>query len=211
MDTFIKRNPTITQQTKYRNGDKIITTVKVLRVFDTAEDFQKDEETERTAFVKKEEVVVKDYLSKNKINNAQRTANGVYVQIQNEGTGAPVTQGKYVTVMYTGKTFGGTTFDSNMDPAFGHTEPLGFTVGAQQMIRGMDEGVQLLKEGSKATIYIPSMLGYGPQPPSPQIKPFEHLVFNVEVLKVSDKAPPAPPMQMPQGNMDPNQQQMPQQ
>jgi FKBP-type peptidyl-prolyl cis-trans isomerase len=207
MDTFIKRNPTITQQTKYRNGDKIITTVKVLKVFETAEAYQKDEADERTAFVKKEEVSIKDYLSKNKITNAQRTANGTYVQVLSEGTGAPVTSGKYVTAMYTGKTFGGTTFDSNMDAKFGHTEPLGFTVGAGQMIRGIDEGIQLLKEGSKAIIYIPSMLGYGPQPPSPDIKPFEHLMFNIEVLKVSDKAPPAPPMPMPQQNIDPNQQQ----
>jgi FKBP-type peptidyl-prolyl cis-trans isomerase len=200
MDTFIKRNPAIVQQTGFKNGDKVITTLKVISVFDNAEAYQKDEEGERNNMVKKEEVDVKNYLSKNNI-QATRTGNGTYVQVMSEGTGQPVTAGKYVTVMYTGKTFGGTTFDSNQDPKFGHTEPLGFTVGVGQMIRGMDEGVQLFKEGGKGKIFIPSMLAYGSQPPSPDIKPFEHLVFDIEVLKVSDKAPAAPAMPMPQ--MDP--------
>jgi len=199
MDTFIKRNPAIVQQTNYKNGDKVKTSLKVLKVFDSAEEFQKDEEAERNKLVKNEEVEVKNYLAKNNI-NAQRTGNGVYVQITNEGTGTPVTAGKYVTVMYTGKTINGKTFDSNLDPSFGHTDPLGFTVGVGQMIRGFDEGIQLFKEGGKGVIYIPSMLGYGPQPPSPDIKPYEHLMFEVEVVKVSDKAPQSPAMPMPQQN-----------
>jgi FKBP-type peptidyl-prolyl cis-trans isomerase FkpA len=173
MDTFIKKNPTIIQQTPYRNGDKIVTTVKVLKVFDTAEQYRQDEEKERSGIVAKEETAVKSYLSKNNI-NAQRTPSGAYVQVLNEGTGEAVAAGKTVSVMYKGQTFSGTVFDSNMDSTFG------------------------LKEGTKAKIYIPSMLAYGAQPPSPQIKPFEHLIFDVEVLDVSAAQPQ--PQIMPQGN-----------
>ena len=197
MDTFIKKNPTIIQQTPYRNGDKIVTTVKILKVFDTADQFRQDEEKERTAIVGKEETAVKQYLSKNKI-NAQRTPSGAYVQVLNPGTGEPVQAGKAVSVKYKGQTFSGTVFDSNMDSAFGHTEPMSFTVGVGQMIRGFDEGVQGLKEGAKAKIFIPSMLAYGAQPPSPQIKPYEHLIFDVEVLDVS--AAQQQPQMMPQGS-----------
>ncbi|HZH95412.1 MAG TPA: FKBP-type peptidyl-prolyl cis-trans isomerase, partial [Flavisolibacter sp.] len=85
-----------------------------------------------------------------------------------------------------------------------HTEPLSFQVGAGQMIRGLDEGIRLLKEGGRGRIYIPSTLAYGAQPPSPDIKPFENLIFDVQVVSVSDQAPPPPPM--PPG-MDPSQQQ----
>jgi FKBP-type peptidyl-prolyl cis-trans isomerase len=197
MDTFIKKNPTIIQQTPYRNGDKIVTTVKIVKVFDTADQFRQDEEKERAGIVAKEETAVKSYLSKNNI-NAQRTPSGAYVQVLNEGTGEAVAAGKTVSVKYKGQTFSGTVFDSNMDSTFGHVEPMSFTVGVGQMIKGFDEAVVGLKEGTKAKIYIPSMLAYGAQPPSPQIKPFEHLIFDVEVLDVSTAQ--APPQVMPQGN-----------
>jgi FKBP-type peptidyl-prolyl cis-trans isomerase len=202
MDTFIKKNPAILQQTQYKNGDKITTKLKVLKVFNTAEESRKDEENERMAYVKKEEVDVKNYLSKNNINNAQRTGSGTYVQVLNAGATPPVAPGKYVTVMYKGQTFGGKVFDSNMDATFNHTEPMGFTVGVGQMIKGFDEGVQLLGKGGKAKMFIPSMLAYGPQPPSPEIKPFEHLIFDVEVVDVLDKAPAQPGMPQQPQNID---------
>ena len=202
MDTFIKKNPMIVQQTQYRNGDKITTKVKVLKVFNTAEESRKDEEDERMAYVKKEEVDVKNYLSKNNITNAQRTESGTYVQVLNAGSAPQITPGKYVTVMYKGQTFGGKVFDSNMDSSFNHTEPMGFTVGVGQMIKGFDEGVQLLSKGGKAKLYIPSMLAYGAQPPSPEIKPFEHLIFDVEVVDVKDKAPVQSAMPQQPQNVD---------
>jgi FKBP-type peptidyl-prolyl cis-trans isomerase FkpA len=184
MDTFIKKNPAIVQQTPYRNGDKIVTTVKVLKVFDTADQYRQDEEKERAGIVAKEETAVKQYLAKNNI-NAQRTPSGAYVQVISEGTGEPVTVGKNVSLKYKGQTFEGTVFDSNIDTTFGHTEPLSFTVGTGQMLKGFDEGVQGLKEGAKAKIFVPSMLAYGAQPPSSKIKPYEHLIFDIEVLDVS--------------------------
>jgi FKBP-type peptidyl-prolyl cis-trans isomerase len=189
MDTFIKRNPTILQQTTFKNGDKITTSFKIVKVFDSEADSKKDEEGERMAFVAREEVVLKDHLSKKGI-SAQRTGSGTYVEIQNPGTGPQADSGKYVSVMYKGQTLAGKVFDTNMDTSFKHTEPMAFTVGVGQMIRGFDEGVRLLKKGGKGRIYIPSTLGYGPQSPSPDIKPYEHLVFDVEVLDVLNAAPP---------------------
>lgn len=62
-----------------------------------------------------------------------------------------------------------------------------YQVGAPNMIRGFNEGIRILHQGAKAKLFIPSMLAYGPQPPSPEIKPFENLIFDIEVLEVSDK------------------------
>lgn len=83
----------------------------------------------------------------------------------------------------------GKVFDSNTDSAFNHLGPLSFTVGIGQMIKGFDEGVRFMKKGGKAKIYIPSVLAYAGNPPSPEIKPYENLVFEVTVLDVQDSAP----------------------
>ncbi len=196
LDTFIKKDPTILQQTKYKNGDKMITTFKVLKVFNTAEEAKVDEDAEKAVVVKREESVVKAFVDKKGV-TAQKSPLGTYVEILQPGTGAQADSGKYVSVMYKGQTFGGKVFDTNMDNTFKHTEPLTFQVGTGQMIRGFDEGIRFLKEGGKGRFYIPSTLAYGAQSPSPDIKPFEHLIFDVTVMSVSDVAPPQP--QMPPG------------
>ena len=189
IDTFMTRSPGQIPPT-FKKGDKITTTITILDVFKTPAEAQQDEEKEKVAFLKNEDAAVEAYLKKNNI-QAQKTGSGTYVQIINPGQGAPIDAGKYVSVMYRGSTFGGKVFDSNMDNKFGHTQPLGFVVGGG-MIKGFDEGVRLLKKGAKARIYIPSMLGYGAQAPSPDIKPFENLIFDVDVLDVADKAPAQP-------------------
>jgi FKBP-type peptidyl-prolyl cis-trans isomerase FkpA len=200
MDTFIARNPQMIPP-QFKKGDKIETSVKVIGAFKNPNDAQKDQMTERNqAFDKdtmvqnqlvKDDAAIKTYLQSNNI-AAQKSGKGTYVQILNEGAGAPVQEGKYVSLKYTGATFDGKVFDTNADPSKGHTEPLIFQVGSQGMIRGFDEGLRQLREGSRAKLYIPSMLAYGPQSPSPDIKPFENLVFDIEVLKVSDQPIQAP-------------------
>jgi FKBP-type peptidyl-prolyl cis-trans isomerase len=207
MDTFIARNPAILQQTPFKKGDKIITTLKVLKVFTSSEEATKDEQQENLAFLKTEDEAVKKYIASQKI-TAQKTGKGTYVQILDPGQGPQVDSGKYVTVMYTGTSFSGKRFDSNVDTTFGHTDPLGFVVGQQQMIAGIDEGIRVLRKGGKARIFIPSMLAYGSRPPSPDIKPFEHLIFDVQVVDVKDKGPVQPEFP-PQGGFNPGQPQQP--
>ena len=63
----------------------------------------------------------------------------------------------------------------------------------KQMIKGFDEGLFFFKKGSVGRIFIPSMLGYGPSPSSPNIRPYEALIFDIEVLDVKDQAPAPPP------------------
>ena len=62
------------------------------------------------------------------------------------------------------------------------------------MIKGFDEGVQLLcKPAATAKVYIPSMLGYGKTNPQTGIKPFENLIFEIAIVDVKDKAPEQKP------------------
>lgn len=67
-----------------------------------------------------------------------------------------VKEGDVVRVHYTGKLTDGTQFDSSVG-----REPLEFTVGAGQMIRGFDSGVLGMTVGEKKTIEIAPLDGYG--------------------------------------------------
>lgn len=196
MDTFIKRSPANVPP-EFKKGDRIITTLKVLAIFTSDSAARVDEEKERKAFLASEIIYLSKYLAGKNI-SAEKTPSGAFVQIINPGTGDLVDSGKYVTVNYTGTTLSGKKFDSNTDTAFHHVEPYGFTVNAGQMIKGFDEAIPFLKPGGSAKVYVPSMLAYGARPnPASGIKPYEHLVFDLSIVDVKDKAPEAKPEELP--------------
>lgn len=127
--------------------------------------------------------LMQEYFAKNNI-KATKTASGLYYTISQKGLGPLAKAGKKVTMNYTGKTLDGQLFDSNVDPKFNHVSPFSFTLGAGQVIKGWDEGVQLLQIGSKGSFYIPSGMAYGAQSPTPAIKPNSVLIFDVEVVGI---------------------------
>lgn len=124
--------------------------------------------------------LLEDYFKKNNI-SPQKTESGIYYVIHEEGKGTHPQAGQMVSVNYTGTKMNGEKFDSNVDPAFNHVEPLQFKLGQGQVIKGWDEGLTLLKRGAKATLYIPSSLAYGAQSQG-AIGPNEILIFEVELL-----------------------------
>ncbi|MBE7173127.1 MAG: FKBP-type peptidyl-prolyl cis-trans isomerase [Williamsia sp.] len=191
-DTLLKKMPP-GQESIIKKGDKITLTMKVLDILNNDALVQPDQLKEMQAETGREDAAIKGYLAKKNI-NAQKTPKGVYVVVQSPGSGPQVDSGKYVMVRYTGKLFPSDkvkiekVFETNTDK-----DPIGFTVNSGQVIPGWDEGLKQLKKGGKATLYIPSTLAYGQQP-VPAGKPFENLIFDVEVVDVRDAAPPPPPM-----------------
>ncbi len=125
---------------------------------------------------------IENYLKEKNITNSKKTASGLVYVVHKEGSGATPTAGQSITVNYTGALLSGEKFDSNVDPAFGHVEPFVFPVGKGQVIPGWDEGLLLLNKGSKATFYIPSVLGYGSRGAGEKIPANSILVFDVEVV-----------------------------
>ena len=91
--------------------------------------------------------------------------------------------GDTVFVNYTGKLVDGTVFDSNVDPAFNHVEPLSFTLGAGQVIPGWEKGIVGMKVGEKRNLQIPPEEAYGEAGIGP-IPPNATLIFDVELLAV---------------------------
>lgn len=193
MDTFIKRSQPGSMDPRYKKGDRIMTYIKVLDVFEN-DSTKSIDENKILAEIAAREAKVVEAFAKSKTSNLQRSPSGVFIEILEPGTGNLIDSGKYVTVNYTGTTFNGVKFDSNVDPAFGHVQPMSWTVGSPGMSKGFDESMLSLRNGSSARIYVPSMLAYGANPPrGSKIKPFENLMFEVKITDVKDQAPPPPP------------------
>lgn len=107
------------------------------------------------------------------------TASGLQYKITKEGEGKSPKPTDTVVVHYRGTLLDGKEFDSSHKRG----EPAEFPLN--RVIKGWTEGLQLLKEGGKATLYIPPALGYGARgTPGGPIGPDETLTFEVELLKV---------------------------
>lgn len=106
---------------------------------------------------------------------------GLEIKTTQEGTGVAVKAGDTVEVKYTGKLTDGTVFDST-DKHGG--QPFSFTVGAQQVIKGWDQGLLGAKVGEKRTLTIPGDLAYGPQGIPGVIPPNATLVFDIELVSI---------------------------
>ncbi|MDA1081660.1 MAG: FKBP-type peptidyl-prolyl cis-trans isomerase [Gemmatimonadetes bacterium] len=107
-----------------------------------------------------------------------KTASGLYYQNVTVGAGAPTAAGNHVTVHYSGYLANGTEFDSSI----GKT-PFGFTLGAEQVIKGWDEGMLGVRVGGTRKLVIPSELAYGGGSVG-AIPPNSVLVFTVQLISI---------------------------
>ena len=113
------------------------------------------------------------------------TASGLQYEEINVGAGDEAKAGSHVTVHYTGwlqnaDGTAGSKFDSSKD----RNDPFAFPLGAGQVIKGWDEGVQGMKVGGTRKLIIPAGLGYGARGAGGVIPPNATLIFEVELLAV---------------------------
>ncbi|MGH8690328.1 MAG: FKBP-type peptidyl-prolyl cis-trans isomerase [Burkholderiales bacterium] len=97
------------------------------------------------------------------------------------GTGATAHAGDDIVVHYIGWLDNGQQFDSSR----ARHDPLDFALGAGDVIKGWDEGIEGMKVGGKRKLTIPAELAYGDQGCGGVIPPQATLVFEVELLEVS--------------------------
>ena len=120
------------------------------------------------------------FLEENKTKEGVITTDsGLQYIVMNEGSGEKPVAASKVKVHYHGTLVDGTIFDSSVDRG----TPSEFF--ANQVIKGWTEGLQLMSVGSKYKFFVPQELGYGATPRAGgKIKPFDVLVFEVELLKI---------------------------
>lgn len=117
-------------------------------------------------------------------NIVYKDKSGLYFIVQKNGSGVHGVDNKKVSLNYTGSLMDGSVFDSNTDPKFNHVQPISFTVGKGQMIKGWDKMLPLMRVGQKVKAIMASGLAYGPQARSPAIPANGILIFDMELLEV---------------------------
>lgn len=96
------------------------------------------------------------------------------------GSGPPAQVGQTLAIHYRGTLDDGTEFDSS----YPRHETLDFTLGAGELIAGMDQGLVGLRVGGKRRLRIPPSLGYGAEGIPGVIPPNATLVFEVELVSI---------------------------
>jgi FKBP-type peptidyl-prolyl cis-trans isomerase FkpA len=126
---------------------------------------------------------------------AEKTESGLRYVITQPGKGDNGKSGQTAKVNYSGYLLDGTYFDSSIksvaeakgiyNPMREPYAPYDIVIDQTSVIKGWHEALKLMNKGSKATVYIPSSLGYGAQQRSEVIKPNSILVFEMEVVELN--------------------------
>jgi len=126
-----------------------------------------------------------EWLAKNGTRDGVVTLpSGLQYEILVEGSGEKPTMNDRVTTHYHGSTIDGNVFDSSVDRG----QPATFAVGG--VIRGWQEALVLMPEGSKWKLFVPSDLAYGERGAPPNIGPHATLIFEVELIAIERKQIP---------------------
>ncbi|NNU34888.1 peptidylprolyl isomerase [Mucilaginibacter sp. S1162] len=179
-------------------GSNLFILIKIIKVQSLAEAMADRDKAmaaakEEAAKMEAQEAVIADkYVTDHKL-IVTTTASGLKYKITKAGTKPKPAVGDTVVVNYVGHTLAGKVFDSSIESVaktaglqqMGRVyEPLTFVIGGEGIIAGWQEGLQLINEGGKAMLIIPSKLAYGPNPSGPDLPGFSTLVFDVELVKV---------------------------
>ncbi len=141
--------------------------------------FQKRQEEKQLAQFADLKKAGEDFLAENTTKEGViTTASGLQYSIMKEGTGAQVQPTSKLKLHYHGTSTDGKVFQSTVEQG----QPI--EIIANQFVKGFSEGLLLMKEGSKHKFFIPQDLAYGANPRPGPIRPYEALVFEVEVLEI---------------------------
>jgi FKBP-type peptidyl-prolyl cis-trans isomerase FklB len=153
--------------------------------FDVLTTFKKEMSQKQIAQMKelseKNKKEGEEYLAENKKKeDIVITQSGLQYKVLKKGTGKIPKSTDTVTVNYRGTLIDGTEFDSS----YRRGQPASFKVNG--VIRGWTEALQLMKEGAKWQLYIPSNLAYGERGAGRNIGPNSTLIFEVELISINE-------------------------
>ncbi|MCR9234075.1 MULTISPECIES: FKBP-type peptidyl-prolyl cis-trans isomerase [Gimesia] len=168
MDAMTKQKPQMTE-------DEIRATLLAFQ-----QQLQKDAQTKMQKEAEANVAKGKKFLADNaKKEGVKTTKSGLQYKVIKSGSGKTPKLTDEVTTHYRGTLIDGTEFDSS----YKRKQPATFPVN--RVIGGWTEALQLMKEGDKWQLFIPSDLAYGERGSGPDIGPNEVLIFDIELLKVN--------------------------
>ena len=164
--------------------DKIIS-IKINAIGDKASNFDPVNEFKKFNKSKSDRIKRQKEKDQQLLNSLSKgfskTSSGLMYKFENENKSKKPVNGEQVKVHYKGMLIDGTVFDSS----YKRDQPIEFTLGIGQVIKGWDEGISLLGIGDKARFIIPSDLAYGESGAGGVIPPNATLIFEVDLLKVN--------------------------
>lgn len=132
-------------------------------------------------YTQQEIELIEEFMTQKQL-DIEPTESGLYFMDEELGTGDYPVVNDTVEVYYSGYFLNGLKFDSNTSG-----DPFEFVVGVSGVINGWHEGLQLIREGGKAALIIPSWLGYGSSGYA-SIPGYASLYFKIELLEIKPGA-----------------------
>jgi len=165
-------------------GKKLMTDDEIRETLTALQKELRDKQMERNKVLGEKNKKEGDaFLAENKKKEGVITLpSGLQYKVLKEGTGKSPKADDTVVCNYRGTLIDGTEFDSS----YKRGEPATFPLN--QIIPGWTEALQLMKEGAKWQLFIPSNLAYGEQSTG-IIGPNSVLIFEIELISVKDKQP----------------------
>jgi peptidylprolyl isomerase len=124
----------------------------------------------------------KEYIYQPISGDTVKTSSGLRYIVLKEGNGNLTKPKQKAELHYAGFLWDGKKFDSSYDKGI----PYSFTVGTGEVIAAWDQALLLMNKGSKLRILVPSQLGYGEQGSPPEIPRNARLIFDIELLDISN-------------------------
>lgn len=167
-------------QTGYTKGDPSLSDSAMKVVLNRYQQkMRKKQQAEQKKALKENQKEGQEFLSENKQKEGvEVTDSGLQYRVMEQGSGATPSAEDRVRVHYKGTLIDGTVFDSSYERG----KPAEFQVN--QVIKGWQQALQMMKEGAKWKLFIPSNLAYGKRGAGSQIGPNETLIFEVELLEI---------------------------
>jgi len=160
--------------------------VRIIRKGNQALDFKGDSThfNELRADIKKQQDFgMYENEVKKRYPNAIKTSSGLWYSVTTEGNGKVPEDGKLMVLNIVGKLASGKEFDNSKKSG----APITLTAGQIGSIKGLDEGLSLMKEGGSHTLIIPSTLAFGSRGAGQEIPPNSTLIFEIDLIEIKEQ------------------------
>lgn len=165
-----------------QKGDLLRFEIRLIDIQDESA-LQHERELFNQRMLQQEQGLLADYVAKN-MPDIKPTTEGVYIKTIKSTSGRVPLQGQTLTIHFESLFINGELFEST----YRRKKPFSFVLGAEQAIPGLEVALAQMHQGEKVQILVPSNLAYGAQGFGKKIPPYSPLIFNVELLLISNSA-----------------------